>query len=101
MEVVEIISHHIDKTQNVIVVEFRMFGDDEDIIREDFIEYTYFEEFGFDVENFDIFESMMDDEDYDEWDDENIDYMDEDKLTLFLNEYYVVYPKRIPKQEYR
>jgi hypothetical protein len=27
--------------------------------------------------------------------------MDEDKLTGFLNEYYVVYPKRIPKIEYR
>ena len=101
MEVVEILSYHIDKTQNMIVVEFRMFGDNDDTVREDFIEYSYFEEFGFVSENFDIFESMMDEEEYDEWEDENIDYMDEDKLTGFLNEYYVVYPKRIPKIEYR
>jgi hypothetical protein len=40
MEVVEILSHHIDKTQNMIVVEFRMFGDNDDTVREDFIEYS-------------------------------------------------------------
>jgi hypothetical protein len=101
MEVVEILSHHIDKTQNMIVVEFRMFGDEDEMVREDFIEYSYFEEFGFVSENFDIFESMLDEEDYDEWEDDTIDYMEEDKLIGFLNEYYVVYPKKIPKLQYR
>jgi hypothetical protein len=101
MEVVEILSHHIDKTQNMIVVEFRMFGDDEEMVREDFIEYLYFEEFGFVSENFDIFESMLDEEEYDEWEDDDVDYMDEEKLISFLNEYYVVYPKKIPKLDYR
>ncbi len=45
MEVVEVISQYIDKVQNLIIVEFRMFGDGDDKIREDFIEYSFFEDF--------------------------------------------------------
>jgi hypothetical protein len=101
MEVIDIISNHVDKTQNLIVVEFRILGDDDDVIREDFIEYSFYEEFGFDdKKNFNIFESMFDDE-VDEWEDESYDYMDEDKLISFLNEYYIVYPKKLPKPEFK
>lgn len=101
MEVCEIITHHIDKTQNLIVVEFRLFGDDEDIIREDTIEYSFFEEFGYDVtKDFDIFDVIS--EEIDEWDDDNYDYItNEDDLVSFLNEYYVVYPKKLPKQIFK
>jgi len=104
MEIVEIISHYVDKQQNIINVEFRIFGDDDDVIREDIIEYTYFEEFGFDdKKDLHIFEEIMDeDEDGDEWDDDDFDYIQyEDTLTAFLNECYVVYPKKLPKSEYR
>ena len=101
MEVVEIVSHHIDKTQNMIVVEFKMIGDSDDTIREDFIEYSFYEEFGFDQKGFEIFESMVDEDDFDEWDDTDFDYIDEEKLISFLNEYYIVYPKKIPKKEIR
>jgi len=43
----------------------------------------------------------MDDED--EWEEDvDVDYInDEDNLISFLNEYYVVYPKKIPKAEYK
>jgi len=102
MEVVEVISQYIDKVQNLIIVEFKMIGDGDDMVREDFIEYSFFEEFGFDnSKNFDIFESLMDDED--EWEEDvDFDYInDEDNLISFLNEYYVVYPKKIPKAEYK
>jgi len=100
MEVIDILSHYIDKTQNLIIVEFRMMGDDDEIVREDFIEYSYFEEFGFDKnKNFEIFESLVEE---DEWEDEDVDYIsDESTLINFLNEYYVVYPKKIPKPEYK
>ena len=107
MEVVEIISHYIDKIQNLIIVEFRMFGDNDDVTREDFIEYSFFEEFGFDnTKNFKIFESILEDDDYidedDEWDEDDVEYIDnEDSLISFLNEYYVVYPKKVPKAEYK
>ena len=99
MEVVEILSHYIDKTQNLINVEFRIIGDDDDVVREDFIEYTFFEEFGFDEKkDFKIFEEVLED---DEWLDD-VDYIqDEDSLMSFLNEYYVVYHKKLPKAEFR
>jgi hypothetical protein len=100
MEIVEIISHHIDKIQNMIVVEFKTTEDDDDMIREDFIEYSFFEEFGFSEETFEIFESI-DNEDYDEWVDDDIDYIDEEKLISFLNEYYIVYPKKLPKSQFK
>ncbi len=71
------------------------------MIREDIIEYTYFEEFGFDnKKDLHIFEEVLDEED--EWESDDYDYIEnEDSLMTFLNEYYVVYPKKLPKAEYR
>lgn len=96
MEIVEIISHYVDKTQNLIIVEFKMMGDDDDMVREDFIEYSFFEEFGYDQnKDFGIFEDVLEE---DEWEDDDYDYIENDEtLISFLNEYYVVYPKKIPK----
>ena len=101
MEVVEIVTHYIDKTQNLINVEFRLLGHEEDEIREDLIEYSFFEEFGFDNhKNFDIFESLLEEED--EWEEDDYDYINnEDNLISFLNEYYIVYPKKLPKVNYK
>jgi len=103
MEVIEILSHHIDKIQNIIVVEFRSTEDEDDMVREDFIEYSFFEEFGYDEStDFDIFDSLIDeDEDIDEWEEDDYEYIDEDKLISFLNEYYIVYPKKIPKSQFK
>ena len=99
MEVIDILSHHIDKVQNIIVVEFRTTEDDDDMVREDFIEYSHYEEFGFDTKNvFDIYESFDNDE---EWEEDEYDYVDEDKLITFLNEYYIVYHKKMPKPEFK
>lgn len=101
MEVVEIVSHYIDKTQNLINVEFRLLGDDDDMIREDFIEYSFFEEFGYDnKKDFRIYESIVDD--IDEWENDDYEYIsDDDSILSFLNEYYVVYPKKLPKAEFK
>jgi hypothetical protein len=100
MEVIEIVSHYIDKTQNLINVEFKLVGDDDDTIREDFIEYSYFEEFGFDnKKDFRLFESLLEE---DEWQDDDYDYIEDDDVIIsFLNEYYVVYPKKLPKAEFK
>jgi hypothetical protein len=103
MEVSEIISHYIDKTQNLIIIEFKLLEDDDDFVREDFIEYSFFEEFGYDHQkDFGIFQSVINEDDEDEWDDDGIDYLDnEDSLISFLNEYYIVYPKKLPKAEFK
>ena len=97
MEVCEIITHHIDKTQNLINVEFRLMGDDDDVVREDTIEYSFFEEFGYDeTKDFNIFDTIS--EEVDEWEDDDFDYLtNEDDLISFLNEYYIVYPKKTTK----
>ena len=104
MEVVEIISHYIDKNQNIINIEFKLMGDEDDIVREDIIEYNFFEEFGYDNKKpYEMFESFItEDEDEDEWDmdDDDVDYIDdEDVLISFLNEYYIVHTEKLPKVE--
>jgi hypothetical protein len=102
MEVIEIDDYFINRDNNVISVSFRMIGDPENMIREDIIEYSYLDEFGYNIEDysqdFDVF-----DEEWDEWDDEedyNEVHMDEDELRSFLNEYYVVFPDKIPDAEH-
>lgn len=101
MEVAEILSHHVDKTQNLIIVEFKLFGDDDDMVREDFIEYTFFEEFGFyNSTDFEIFNVVTEDIE-DEWVDDEVDYIDDESLISFLNEYYIIYPKKLPKPEFK
>lgn len=101
MEIIDVYSHHIDKTQNLITVEFKVLGDDDDMVREDFIEYNFFEEFGYDNQkDMSIFESVLEEED--EWYDDNYTYIEnEDKLISFLNEYYIVYPNKLPKAQFR
>jgi hypothetical protein len=101
MEVIEIISHYIDKNTNLISVEFRTCVDDDDVVREDMIEYSYYEEFGYDEKSvFDLFEDMDDLDD--EWEDEEYDYIsNEDNVISFLNEYYIVYPKKLPKPVFK
>lgn len=104
MEVVEIISHYIDKVQNLVNVEFRLLGDDDSTSREDFIEYTFLEEFGYDDKKpYELFESFITDDDIeDEWEDDDYGYIqNEDSLISFLNEYYIVYPKKLPKPEFK
>lgn len=100
MEVVEILSHFVDKNKNLISVEFRLSVDDEDMVREDMIEYNYYEEFGYDEKSvFDLFEEL---DDTDDWEDDEYEYIaNEDSIISFLNEYYVVYPKKLPKPVFK
>jgi len=101
MEVIEIISNYIDKTQNLIIVEFKTTEDNDDMVREDIIEYSFYEEFGYD--NKDVFGLFTEDEDdNDEWDNDEYDFItDESNLMSFLNEYYVVYSNKLPKAQFR
>lgn len=103
MEVIEIGNYFVNHKNNVLNVSFRMRGDEENSLREDVIEYNYLIEFGYDnnimSDEFDIFDSNLDD-----WEEDNLDfndvYIDEYDLICFLNEYYVVFPDRIPTQEH-
>lgn len=104
MEVVEIISYLVNPKNDLLEVSFRLMGDSEDMIREDKIDYSIAEEYGYSLEDDESFDFFVyedeDDEDLlfeDDLDDETI--IDEDQLMSFLNEYYTVNPDRLPKPE--
>jgi hypothetical protein len=97
MEVIEIISNYIDKEQNLIIVEFKLLEDGDDQVREDFIEYNFFEEFGYDNNKLEILNTLIEEED--EWGDDEYDRINDETLISFLNEYYIVYPRKLPKPQ--
>lgn len=96
MEIVEIISYFVNHSTDTIDVRFRFNDDEEDEIRVDVIELKDADDFGYTliVEDFDLF---MDDED----EDDNIleDNVDEIELLSFLNEYYLIYPEKVPQKD--
>ena len=96
MEIVEIISYFINHSTDTIDVRFRFNNDEEDEIRVDVIDLKESDDFGYTliVEDFDLF---MDDED----EDDNLleDNVDEIELLSFLNEYYLIYPEKIPQKD--
>ena len=96
MEIIEIVSYN--QSERITEVVFRMVNDEEDMIRTDVIENSYFEEFGFDYLS-PLTDFLFEDEGEDPNDD-FFDYIDEEDLKTFLNEYYVVYPEKLPKPEY-
>jgi len=100
MEVREIISSYINKESNILRVEFQLIGDEG--IRQDVIEFEYLTEFGYDDSSMmDIFDSIELDEDWDDWDSDDEEViLDDDTLISFLNEYYIVFPDKIPDEEY-
>jgi hypothetical protein len=100
MEIKEIISYYLNGDTNIIEVSFRTIDDEEDVLRNDTIDYTIVEEYGFDLvtESFDFF---GDDDDFEEnvFEQETIE-LDEDELIIFLNEYYLINPSQLPKSEF-
>jgi hypothetical protein len=100
MEIKEIISYYLNGDTNIIEVSFRTIDDEEDVLRNDTIDYTIVEEYGFDLvtESFDFFD---DDDDFEEnvFEQETIE-LDEDELIVFLNEYYLINPSQLPKSEF-
>jgi hypothetical protein len=100
MEIKEIISYYLNGDTNIIEVSFRTIEDEEDVLRNDTIDYTIVEEYGFDLvtESFDFF---GDDDEFEEdiFEQEKIE-LDEDELIIFLNEYYMINPNQLPKSEF-
>jgi len=100
MEIKEIISYYFNEDTNIIEVSFRTIDDEEDVLRNDTIDYNIVEEYGFDLvtESFDFF-GVDDDFDGDVYEKETIE-LDEDELIVFLNEYYMINPLQLPKNEF-
>lgn len=98
MEIKEIVSYYIDDSSQTLDVTFRTISDSDDEIRNDQIEIHEVSELAYDFILNEIIE-------FDEDGDEDIEYLDElniyeDDIISFLNEYYIVYPYRLPKSEF-
>lgn len=101
MEVSEIVSYYIHESTRRLEVSFRLCSDDEDEIRNDIISISEAEDFGYNLiqEGFNLYDDNEDDDEMydDEFDD--FDSVDEETLTSYLNEYYIVNPDKLPKPE--
>jgi hypothetical protein len=95
MEIKEVVNYFLNSDKNILEVTFRTIEDDEENVRIDNIDYNLVEEYGYELESFSLFDEDEDNEEYNE----DIVELDEDDLISFLNEYYEVNPKAIPKSE--
>ena len=98
MEIKEIVSYYFNNETNLVDVSFRTIEDEEDVVRIDTIDYSVVESYGFDLitDSFDFFDDDLEDDSFEET---KIEF-DEDILTSFLNEYYIVNPSSIPDPEF-
>jgi hypothetical protein len=94
MEIVEIISYFVNTPLDTIEVKFRLNEDSGDEIRIDEIQLKESDDFGYTLIMEDF--GFYDDEDDDLLDEEEVD---EHELISFLNEYYMIYPERLPAKD--
>lgn len=99
MEIKEIVSYFLNTDANILEVSFRTIEDNEDVLRTDNIDYTFVQDYGFDLvtESFDFFDDEF--ENLEEGESEKIE-LDEDELIIFLNEYYTINPQDLPKADF-
>lgn len=95
MEIIEIISYELNHTSDIVEVKFRMNEDSDDEIRTDKIEMKEADDFGYILilDDFGFYDEEEDDEFL------NYNDIDESELLIFLNEYYMIYPDRLPEKE--
>jgi len=98
MEIKEIVSYFLNAETNILEVSFRTIDDNEEVLRNDNIDYTIVGDYGFDLvtESFDFFGEEFEDELFEE---KKVE-LDEDELVIFLNEYYTINPDTLPKAEF-
>lgn len=100
MEIKEILSYFLNTDSNILEVSFRTIEDEEDVLRNDNIDYTIVEDYGFELvtESFDFFDDEFEDDEV--FDDKEKIELDEQELVIFLNEYYTINPDSLPKAEF-
>jgi hypothetical protein len=103
MEIKEIVSFYINDTTKTLDVTFRTLLDSEDELREDKIYFEEVRDFGYDFINDekDDYRGLIDEEFEDDYDEDYYDEsnVDEQELISFLNEYYLIYPSKLPDSE--
>ena len=101
MEITELVSFYLNDNSKTLEVTFRTTSDSEEEIRESKINFDEIEEFGYDFINYDNDYRSLLDEDYEDESDDDYDniYVDEQEIVSFLNEYYTLYPSKLPPSE--
>ena len=100
MEIKELESFYINESSQTLDVTFRILSDNDDEIRTDQIDLSETKTFGYNFlknDTDDLWEEE-DDEDYFDTYGEEFD-MDEEEMMSFLNEYYLIYPNRLPNTQ--
>ena len=101
MEIKELVYYYINETSHMLEVTFKTLTDSEDEIRTDQIVLDEIETFGYNILN-NINENFFEDDD-EEFEDMFNDFeeeeLDEDEIISFLNEYYLIYPKKLPEAQ--
>jgi len=101
MEIKELVSYYLNDSSKTLDVTFRTTLDGEDEIREDKINFDEITDFGYNFvsDTTDNYRELLD-EDYedDDYEEDEI-FIDDQEVTSFLNEYYLIYPTKLPDSE--
>jgi len=99
MEIKELVSFYINETKEILEVEFKLTTDQEDEIREDKIDFDELKNFGYEflIESYDDFSDF--DDEYDNFGDGIKPEIDDEEIISFLNEYYLIFPDKLPNSE--
>jgi hypothetical protein len=100
MEIKEVLNYYLNKDNNLLEVSFRTIEDSEDLVRVDNIDYSFVEEYGYELESesFDFFGAQEEDDEFINEEDSDTE-LDETELLNFLNEYYTVNPNSLPSSQ--
>ena len=100
MEIKELESFYINETSQTLDVTFRILSDNDDEIRTDQIDLTETKTFGYNFSKDDTDDLWDEDDDEDYFDTYGEEFdMDEEEIISFLNEYYLIYPTRLPDSQ--
>lgn len=103
MEIREIVSYYINNAADTLEVSFRTLDDEDNQLRNDEIPIVEITAFGYDIiksdsDFLDDFEEGEDDF-FESFLSDDVDYIDHQELLSFLNEYYTIYQDKLPKSE--
>jgi hypothetical protein len=101
MEIKELVSYYLNDTSKTLDVTFRTTLDGEDEIREDKIDFDEITDFGYDFVSdiTDNYRTLLDEDYEDDNYEEDNKVVDDQEITSFLNEYYLIYPTKLPNSD--
>ena len=97
MEIKDLESFYINESSQTLDVTFRVLSDNDDEIRTDQIDLSETKTFGYNFSKDDTDDLWEEDDDEDYFDTYGEEFdMDEEEMISFLNEYYLIYPNKLP-----